>query len=152
MRLYPPAWTQGRIATAPFELEGYHFPAGTVVLFSQWAIHRRPDIWGDPEAFRPERWDPNGDGGAGAPRWAYFPFGGGPRACIGMPFAQLEVRLLLATMLQRYTPRLAPGQRVVPRPRITLRPKYGLRMILEPTRTRSALDRVETSAARSAGG
>lgn len=131
LRLYPPAWTQGRIVTAPFDLEGYHFPKGSGVLFSQWVIHRRPDIWGDPERFRPERWDPTQ--GEKPPQWAYFPFGGGPRVCIGMPFAQMETRLLLATILQAYSPRLAPGQRIATKPRITLRPKYGMRMILEPT-------------------
>ena len=131
MRLYPPAWTLGRTAREPVELEGYRFPAGTRFMFSQWVIHRRPDIWGDPEVFRPERWDP--DAGRTPGQWAYFPFGGGPRTCIGMPFAQLEARLLLATILQRYVPRLVPGHPVVPWPRITLRPRYGMRMILEPS-------------------
>lgn len=77
------------------------------------------------------RWDPVN--GQQVPQWAYFPFGGGPRICIGMPFAELETRLLLATILQHYTPRLVPGFTVVPQPRITLRPKYGMRMILEAT-------------------
>jgi cytochrome P450 len=131
MRLFPPAWTQGRVVTEPFELDGYHFPKGAAVIFPQWVIQRRPDIWGDPEVFRPERWDPAQ--GEKPPQWAYFPFGGGPRACIGMPFAQMEARLLLVTILQAYAPRLAPGQRIATKPRITLRPKYGMRMILEPT-------------------
>ncbi len=135
MRLYPPAWTQGRCAIEPFELEGYHFPAKTVVMFSQWVIHRLPDIWGDPDTFRPERWDPAH--AQKVPPGAYFPFGAGPRMCIGMPFAQLEARLLLATILQRYAPRLAPGYPVVPRPRVTLRPKYGIQMMLEPTIARA---------------
>lgn len=130
MRLYPPAWTQGRVAREPLELVGYRFPAGTRFMFSQWVIHRRPDIWGDADVFRPERWDP--EAGEKPPQWAYFPFGGGPRTCIGMPFAQMELRLLLATILQRYAPRLVSGHPVVPWPRITLRPKYGMRMILEP--------------------
>ena len=130
MRLYPPAWTQGRRAIDAFDLEGYTFPAGTFVLFSQWVIHRLPEVWGDPDTFRPERWDPVR--GESVPPGAYFPFGGGPRMCIGMPFAQLEARLLLATILQRYTPRLVSGFPVVPRPRVTLRPKYGIAMTLEP--------------------
>ena len=125
MRLYPPAWTQGRHAIAPFERAGYAFPAGTMVMLSQWVMHRLPEIWGDAETFRPERW-----GGETVPQGAYFPFGSGPRMCIGMPFAQLEMRLLLATILQRYTPKLIPGWPVVPRPRVTLRPKYGMRMTL----------------------
>ncbi|MGO8947291.1 MAG: cytochrome P450 [Ktedonobacterales bacterium] len=130
MRLYPPAWTQGRRGIDAFELEGYHFPGGTTVMFSQWVLHRLPDIWGDPDAFRPERWDPLNE--QKVPAGAYFPFGAGPRMCIGMPFAQLEARLLLATILQRYSPRLVPGYPVQPRPRVTLRPKYGIQMTLEP--------------------
>jgi cytochrome P450 len=130
MRLYPPAWTLGRRAITPFELEGYRFDGGTTVMFSQWVVHRLPDIWGDPDAFRPERWDPSR--GEKIPAGAYFPFGGGPRMCIGMPFAQLEARLLLATILQRYAPRLVPGYPVTSRPRVTLRPQYGIQMVLEP--------------------
>ncbi|GAC1460892.1 MAG: hypothetical protein PVSMB4_19720 [Ktedonobacterales bacterium] len=130
MRLYPPAWTQGRRAIDDFELEGYRLPAGTVVMFSQWVIHRLPEIWGDPETFRPERFEPAAE--RALPPYAYFPFGGGPRMCIGMPFANLEARLLLATILQQYTPNLVPGYPVVPRPRITLRPAYGIHMTLDP--------------------
>ncbi len=132
MRLYPPAWMQGRHASVPFELEGYRFPAGTIAMFSQWVIHRLPDLWGDPDRFRPERWDPAHN--QEMPYGAYFPFGGGPRTCIGMPFAQLEARLLLATILQRFTPTLVPGYPVVPRPRVTLRPKYGIAVTPEPAR------------------
>jgi len=130
-RVYPPAWTLTRRAVDAFDLDGYHFPAGTLAIFSQWVLHHLPDIWGDPDVFRPERWDPVN--GQQVPQWAYFPFGGGPRICIGMPFAELETRLLLATILQHYTPRLVPGFKVVPQPRITLRPKYGMHMILEKT-------------------
>jgi cytochrome P450 len=130
MRLYPPAWTVGRRAIEPFELEGYRFPAGTTAMLSQWVLHRLPDIWGDPTAFRPERWDPQN--GQKIPAGAYFPFGAGPRMCIGMPFAQLEARLLLAIILQHYSPKLVPGYPVVPRPRVTLRPRYGIQVTLEP--------------------
>ena len=128
-RVYPPAWTLTRKAVEAFDLDGYHFQAGTIAIFSQWVLHHLPDIWGDPDVFRPERWDPVH--GQQVPQWAYFPFGGGPRICIGMPFAELETRLLLATILQHYTPRLVPGFTVVPQPRVTLRPRYGMRMILE---------------------
>ena len=130
-RVYPPAWTLSRRAVEAFDLDGYHFQAGTIAIFSQWVLHHLPDIWGDPDVFRPERWDPLN--AQKAPPWAYFPFGGGPRICIGMPFAELETRLLLATILQHYTPQLIPGFTVVPQPRVTLRPKYGMRMILEAT-------------------
>jgi len=130
-RVYPPAWTLIRRAVDAFDLDGYHFPAGTIAVLSQWVLHHLPDIWGDPDVFRPERWDPAS--GQQVPQWAYFPFGGGPLICIGMPFAELETRLLLATILQHYTPRLVPGFKVVPQPRVTLRPKYGMHMILETT-------------------
>jgi cytochrome P450 len=130
-RVFPPAWILSRRAVEAFDLDGYHFPAGTIANFSQWVLHHLPDIWGDPDVFRPERWDPIN--GQQVPQWAYFPFGGGPRICIGMPFAELETRLLLATILQHFTPRLVPGFTVIPQPRITLRPKYGMRMILEAT-------------------
>ena len=131
MRMYPSAWTQGRQAVEAFDLDGYHFPAGTKLMFSQWVLHRLPDIWGDPQTFRPERWDPVH--GQKVPQWAYFPFGGGSRICMGMSLAQLETRLMLATILQRYVPRLLPGHPVVPLPLITLRVKHGLHMKLEPT-------------------
>ena len=130
-RVYPPAWTLIRRAVDAFDLDGYHFPAGTIAVLSQWVLHHLPDIWGDPDVFRPERWDPAS--GQQVPQWAYFPFGGGPLICIGMPFAELETRLLLATILQHYTPRLVPGFKVVPQPRVILRPKYGMHMILETT-------------------
>jgi cytochrome P450 len=136
-RIYPPAWVQGRRAIEDFELDGYRFPAGTVFLLSQWVLHNLPDIWGDPEVFRPERWDPVQT--QKVPQGAYFPFGAGPRICIGMPFAQLETKLLLATILQHYRPRLAPDFRVVFEPRVTLRPKYGMRMVLEPVSQVSSL-------------
>jgi cytochrome P450 len=131
-RIYPPAWILGRRALEAFDLDGYHFPAGTVGLLSQWVIHNLPDIWGDPQVFRPERWNPASE--QKIPQGAYFPFGAGPRICIGMPFAQLETKLLLATILQRYTPDLVPNFPVVFQPRVTLRPKYGMRMTLSPTK------------------
>lgn len=130
-RFYPPAWRVARQTLNDVELDGYHIPAKTPVILSQWVVHNLSDVWGDPERFRPERWDPTNT--HKIPQGAYFPFGLGSRICIGMPFAQLEARLLLATILQRYTPRLAPGARVVLRPMVTLRPKYGMLMSLEPT-------------------
>jgi len=131
MRLYPSAWTQGRQAVEAFDLDGYHFPRGTMLMFSQWVLHQLPDIWGDPEKFRPERWNPVN--GQKVPQWAYFPFGDGSRICMGMSLAQLQIRLVLATILQRYVPRLLPDHPVAPLPLITLRSKYGLHVRLEPT-------------------
>ena len=134
MRLYPPVWMMGRRAIEDFEMGGYRFPAGTFFGMSQWILHRMPELWGDADVFRPERWDPV-EAKKMTP-WSYFPFGGGPRICIGMPFAQLEAKLLLATILQHYTPQLAPGFHVELQPLITLRPKHGLKVILGTSITR----------------
>ena len=128
MRLYPPAWTVNRNALEPFDLGGYHFPAGTRAIISQWVIHHLPEVWGDPEVFRPERWTPAFR--QSLPKGAYFPFGAGPRICIGMPLAEMEARLLLATIVQRFTPRVVPGWPVQPRPRVTLRMAHGMRVRL----------------------
>src|SRR5260370_31638900 len=134
--VYAPVWLQGRRVIEDIELDGYPFPPGSILLFSQWVVHNLTDIWGDPEVFRPERWD--AVQAQKLPPGAYFPFGAGPRICIGMPFAQLETKLLLATILQHYMPRLAPGFRVAFQPGITLRPKHGMRMVLEPVSQNSS--------------
>jgi cytochrome P450 len=130
MRLYPPAWLQMRSVAKESELDGVRLPVGTLLIMSQWVIHRLPDIWQDAEVFKPERWDPAN--GQQVPPGAYFPFGGGPRTCIGMPLAQLEARLILASILQRYTPQPAPGYTPGFQPVITLRPKRHLRVTLIP--------------------
>ncbi len=130
MRLYPPAWLQVRLVAEESELDGVRLPVGTLVILSQWVIHRLPDIWQDAEAFKPERWDPANE--QQLPPGAYFPFGGGPRTCIGMPLAQLEARLILASMLQRYIPQPVPGYTPGFQPVITLRPKRHLRVTLIP--------------------
>lgn len=129
LRLYPPAWIILRYASKEFELEGYSLPAGTFVALSQYVTHRLPQYWSDPERFWPERFSPEN----AEPReaFAYFPFGAGPRTCIGMPFALLEARLLLAAILQRFTPRLASSARVSAQPLVTLRPQAGLPVVLE---------------------
>jgi cytochrome P450 len=129
MRLYPPVWTIGRRSIASFDMDGYHFPAGSFFMLSQWIIHRRSDLWEDADQFLPDRWHPERT--QQILPCSYFPFGVGSRICIGMPFAQLETKLLLATILQRYIPRLLPGYCVVPQARITLRPRDGLPMVLE---------------------
>jgi cytochrome P450 len=128
LRLYPPAWAIGREVAEPFELRGVLFPKRAQLYFSQWVVHRDARYFDEPDAFRPERW---ADGLAKRlPRFAYFPFGGGPRACIGSAFATMEAALLLATFAQRFRFALAPGHRVTPRASITLRPRYGMRMKL----------------------
>jgi cytochrome P450 len=130
MRLYPPAWLQMRFVAKETELDGVRLPVGTLLILSQWVIHRLPEIWQDPEVFRPERWDPANK--QQIPQGAYFPFGGGPRTCIGMPLAQMEARIILASILQRYTPQPAPGYTPGFQPSITLRPKQHLRVTMLP--------------------
>src|SRR5258708_38572494 len=131
MRLYPPAWLQVRLVAEESELDGVRLPVGTLVILSQWVIHRLPDIWQDAEAFKPERWDPANE--QQLPPGAYFPFGGGPRTCIGIPLAQLEARLILPSMLQRYTP--PPLPRYTPRfhPVLPSRPNHPLRIHFIPS-------------------
>lgn len=128
MRLYPPVWAISRRVVEPITIGGYPVPAGAGVLAAQWIAHRDPRWFDDPESFRPERWTEDFE--ARLPKLAYFPFGGGPRICIGMGFAWMEGVLLLATIGRRWTMRLVPGQRVEPFPRITLRPKNGVRVRL----------------------
>jgi cytochrome P450 len=132
MRLYPSGWTQGRCAVEDFELDGYRFPAGTLFMFNQWVLHRHPNLWEDADSFRPERWDPLH--GQKALPWAYFPFGGGSRMCLGKSLAQLELRLVLPIILHRYFPRVLPGHVVEPLPLITLRSKDGMPVRLEPVK------------------
>jgi cytochrome P450 len=129
MRLYPPAWGIARTAIEDHEIAGYAVPKGSGVSFTQWTIHRDERWYEAPEEFRPERWE--GDLLKRLPRFAYFPFGGGPRQCIGNTFALMETALVLATAAQRYRFRLVPGHPVVPLASITLRPKYGVRVVLE---------------------
>jgi cytochrome P450 len=106
----------------------------------QWVVHRDPRWFDDPTAFRPERWD--NDLARRLPRGAYFPFGDGPRICIGNHFAVMETVLILATVLQRYRLELAPGYRLELFPSITLRPKHGVRMLVrERTRPRDGQER-----------
>ncbi len=135
MRLYPPAWMQMRFVAKEVELDGVHLPVGTLVILSQWVMHRLPAIWQDAEVFKPERWDPAN--GQQLPPGAYFPFGGGPRTCIGMPLAQLEARLILTSILQRYIPQPDPSYKPELRPTITLRPKQHLQVTLMPVSSTS---------------
>jgi cytochrome P450 len=129
MRLYPPVWAIGRAAIEDDEIMGYRVPRGSNVMLSQWMTHRHPKFWENPERFEPERF--SAEQAAGRPRYAYFPFSGGPRQCIGNIFALTEANLILAAVAQKYSPRLVPGHRIEPYPLITLRPRYGLKMTLE---------------------
>jgi cytochrome P450 len=128
MRLYPPAYALGRQAVTPTEVAGHPLAAGLIVILPTIAVHRDARWFDEPERFRPERWD--GESARRLPRFAYFPFGGGPRLCIGNGFAMMEACLLLAAIAQRFRLTLVPGQRVTPTPYVTLRPEPGLRMLL----------------------
>jgi cytochrome P450 len=130
MRLYPPAHTITRRALADDEIGGRKIPRGTTVFIVPWVIHRHHALWDRPEIFDPERFTP--EKAAARPRFAYLPFGGGPRICIGATFAMTEAIIILAMLGQRYRLRLAPGEPVEPVGLITLRPRHGLRMTIEP--------------------
>jgi cytochrome P450 len=126
LRLYPPAWMLGREANEPVELGGYRIARGTTIFLTAYVIHRDPRWYDEPDAFRPERW---ADGPLQRiPRYAYFPFGGGPRICIGNSFAQMEAALVLATIGREYRLYLAPEAVVEPLPSMTLRLAHGLSM------------------------
>ena len=134
MRLYPPAWIIGRRAIADYQLGDYRVPARSILVMSPYIMQRDPRFYADPETFNPDRWTP--EFRAALPKFAYFPFGGGPRQCIGESFAWMELILLVATVSQHCRLRLVPGHPVVPQPLITLRAKHGMRMTVE---RRSAL-------------
>ncbi len=132
VRLYPPAWSLARTAAEDFEIGGYLVPAGSNVVMSQWIMHRDPRFFPSPEQFDPGRWFEEHT--QRLPRFAYFPFGGGPRYCVGASFAMMEATLLLAAIAQRFRLRMVPGHKVVPVPSITLRPKYGIMMSMHQIR------------------
>ncbi|MCG8348137.1 MAG: cytochrome P450 [Chloroflexales bacterium] len=128
MRLYPPAWLISRSPIQDDEIGGYTIPAGETILISPYTMHRNPAYWDNPEGFDPERFTPEKQ--AARPRFAYFPFGGGPRICIGNNFALMESQLILAMISQRYRLHLVSGHPVAPQTMITLRPRYGILMTL----------------------
>ena len=129
MRLYPPAWAVGRECVRECEVGGYRVPKGMQVLLYPFVTQRDPRWFADPLAFRPERWGE--ESASRLPKFAYFPFGGGPRLCIGNYFATMEAVLVLSTVARRFRLRLAPGREVELLPAITLRPKRGLKVTLE---------------------
>ncbi|WP_348264517.1 cytochrome P450 [Telmatobacter sp. DSM 110680] len=130
MRLYPPAWAMGREVLADVSIGPYRLRKGTMVFFSQYIVQRDPKWFPEPELFRPERF--TAEAKAGRPRFAYFPFGGGGRQCIGESFAWMEAILALATIAQRWRVELVAGQRIELQPKITLRPKNGIRVSILP--------------------
>ncbi|HLQ51161.1 MAG TPA: cytochrome P450, partial [Terriglobales bacterium] len=130
MRLYPPVWAFGRTATHDCEIGGYPIPKGAEVVACQWTTHRDRRFFEDPEQFDPDRWQfPRAQK---LPKFAYFPFGGGERMCIGASFATTEAILVLATIAQKFRLQPLPGHPVVPAPGLTLTPKYGIEMRVEP--------------------
>src|SRR6185295_9479866 len=129
MRLYPPAWVIGRRALTDVVIGRYLIPARTIVLVSPYVVHRDPRWYPDPERFDPDRWTP--EARAARPRFAWFPFGGGSRQCIGEGFAWAEGVLLIAALATRWRFRLPPGRPVAPRALVTLRPERGIRVVRE---------------------
>jgi cytochrome P450 len=128
MRLYPPAWALGRLAIEDYEIAGYLIPKGSLVLMSQYAMHRDARYFPEPARFDPQRW--TAEARAARPQFSYFPFGGGPRRCIGEGFAWMEGILLIATLAQRWQMRMVANHPVKLNPVITLRPRHGMRMTL----------------------
>jgi cytochrome P450 len=128
MRLYPPAYVLTRAALRDVEIGGVRVRKGQTVLLSPYTMHRRPDYFPEPQRFDPERFTPENE--KKLPRHAYMPFGAGPRICVGNHFALMEAHLLLATLVQRVTFELVPGQRIRPNPKVTLRQKTGCRLIV----------------------
>jgi cytochrome P450 len=130
MRLYPPTWAVDRRAREDDTIDGYRIRRGTKVAISPYVMHHHPGYWDNPAEFRPERFST--DEVAARPPYAYLPFGGGPRRCVGMRFAMLEGPLILATLAQSFSVRLEPGQQIVPEARLNFPPRHGIRMHLEP--------------------
>jgi cytochrome P450 len=128
MRLYPPAWAIAREALTEVEIGGWRFPKGAEFVTSPWVVHRDPKNFDEPNAFKPERW--LGDLAQRLPRFAYFPFGGGPRVCIGNRFAIMEATLVLVVALQRFRFEATPETELTLLPSVTLRPRNGLRLRL----------------------
>ena len=147
LRLYPPAWGVARQVIKDFELSGYRIPAGANVVMSQWVMHRDSRFFSEPEKFDPNRWTT--EQCQNLPKFAYFPFGGGPRQCVGASFAMMEAVLLLATIARRFKLHPVAGHPVVPLPSFTLRPREGIRVALEARAPRdvSKLGQATTTAA-----
>ncbi|HEY1460701.1 MAG TPA: cytochrome P450 [Casimicrobiaceae bacterium] len=139
MRLYPPAWAISRNAIGEDEIGGYPVRPRTNIIICSFVTHRHPSFWEEPERFDPERF--SSERSQRRPDFAYLPFGGGPRICIGNAFATTEAQLVVATIAQRYRLRLVPGHPVELHPLITLRPRHGIRMTLYPAADSAAAER-----------
>ena len=132
LRLYPPAYVLARTSIATCTIGGYDLPAGSTIILSQWVTHHDPRFFADADAFLPERWlDGLEDR---LPAGAYFPFGDGPRRCIGQNFALMEVVLVMATIAQKFQFRLATARKIIPDPLVTLRPRNGIPMRIDARR------------------
>jgi cytochrome P450 len=142
LRKYPPAWVGPRRSIEPFEFEGHTVPARAFVNYSSWASHHLPDVFPEPEEFRPQRFSP--EARAALPKGAYVPFGGGSRTCIGMRFGQLEVRAIATLILSRFEFSLPEDFRLEIRQMPTISPKHGLPMLMRP---RTGASRSEVAAA-----
>jgi cytochrome P450 len=135
LRLYPPVWCIPRVALNDCDIGGYHVPAGTSLAMSPWVMHRDSRYFDHPEEFNPDRWE--GDFAKRLPIFAYFPFGGGPRRCIGYSFATMEMALVLATVTQKFQLVLAPGHLVTLWPSFTLQPRDGIKVVVTKRSSRS---------------
>jgi len=124
LRLYPPAWVLGRVAQEDDRLGEYTVPAGTILAISPYTVHRRPASWDDPERFHPGRPE--------SQRFAYLPFGAGPRQCIGKPFAMMEAQLIIAMVVRRFDLSLVPDHAIKPEPVFVLRPDRQMKVTLTP--------------------
>lgn len=129
LRLYPPAWAIARRPVEKDTIGGYEIRPNRFLFFSPYVMHRHPAYWDNPEGFDPQRFAPENE--SGRPRYVYFPFGGGPRQCIGNIFSLTEAQLVLAMIVQNYRLSLVPGHPVEPAPLVTLRPHYGIKMTLK---------------------
>ncbi len=136
LRLYPPAWAVEREPIEDDEIEGFHIPAGSIVGIGPYFVHHNPEVWDNPEGFDPDRFGPDAD--IPDHRYAHFPFGGGPRMCVGADFAIMEAKLILAAIVHRFRLDLEPGHPVVPEGTVTLYPKQGIEMTLHQRKSRAS--------------
>jgi cytochrome P450 len=150
LRLYPPIWLIPRTPMEDDQIDGYRLKAGTrtMLFLCPYVTHRHTGFYENPEAFDPDRIAPENT--SGWHRYQYFPFGGGPRKCLGHEFAMLEMTIILAMIVQRFSLDLVPGHPVDPMPMVTLRPRYGMPMIITPRNGDGRASKRETATAGSA--